>query len=78
MDAPHALLKTVWVPGDVVVEEDVANLEVDALAGGLSGHQHLDRALAKLLLDVVLRERIFMPPWMNPTRKPHALSCATR
>ena len=57
MDAPNALLKTVWVPVDVVVEEDFANLEVDALA---SGHQHLDRALAKLLLDIVPREPIFM------------------
>jgi len=57
MDAPHALLKTVWVPGDIVVEEDVENLAVDVLA---SGHQHLDRALAKLLLDIVPREPIFM------------------
>jgi len=57
MDAPHALLKTVWVPGDIVVEEDVENLEVEAIA---SGHQRLDRALAKLLLDIVPREPIFM------------------
>ena len=35
----------VRVPGDVVVEEDVADLKVNALAGGLSSDQDLDLAL---------------------------------
>ena len=52
VDAPHALLQPVRVPRDVIVEEDVADLEIDALAGGLSGHQHLDVAIAELLLGV--------------------------
>ena len=31
MDAPHALLKPVGVPRDVVIDHEVAELEVDAL-----------------------------------------------
>ena len=52
VDAPHALLEAIRIPRDVVVEEDVADLQVDPLARGLSCHQHLDRALAELLLGV--------------------------
>ena len=50
VDAPHPLFQAVGVPGDVVVEEDVAALEVDALAGRLGGHQDLDVPLTELLL----------------------------
>ena len=49
---PHALLQAVGVPRDVVVEQDVAALQVDALARGFGGHQHLDGAFAELLLGV--------------------------
>ena len=42
MDAAHALLQPVRVPRDVVVEEDVAALRVDAFASRLGGHQDLD------------------------------------
>ena len=52
MNAPHALFQPVRVPGDVVVEEDVAALEVDALSGRLRGHQDLDPAVPELLLRV--------------------------
>ena len=52
VNAPHPLFETVGVSGNVVVEEDVANLQVDSLAGGLGGHQHLYRALTELLLGV--------------------------
>ena len=38
MDTPHALLEAVRVPGDVVVEENVAALKVDALARSLRGY----------------------------------------
>ena len=77
MDAAHPLLEPVGVPGDVVVEEDVAALEVDALAGGLGGDENLDGAVLELLLGVEprpgsSREPVFMLPWMQPTRKPHA------
>ena len=38
VDAAHALLEPVRVPGDVVVEQDVAALKVDAFPGRLGGH----------------------------------------
>jgi len=50
MDATHTLLKAIWVPRNVVVKEDMAALQVDAFARGLSGNQHLDFPIAKLLL----------------------------
>ena len=58
VDAAHPLLQAVRVPGDVVVEEDVADLEVDALARGLGGDQDLDLAFAELLLGVKARARL--------------------
>ncbi len=58
MDAPHPLLQAVRVPRDVVVEEDVADLKVDAFAGGLGGDQDLDRAFAELLLGMQARARL--------------------
>ena len=45
MDAAHALLQPVGIPGDVVVDHQVAELEVDALARGLGGHHHLGLVL---------------------------------
>jgi hypothetical protein len=41
VDAAHALLQAHRVPGDVVVDHQPAELQVDALAGGLGGDQHL-------------------------------------
>ncbi len=41
MDTAHSLLQTDGVPGDVVVDHQPAELEVDALAGCLGGHHHL-------------------------------------
>ena len=58
VDAPHALLEAVGVPGDVVVEEDVADLQVDPLAGRLGRREYLHRALAELLLGVKPRARL--------------------
>ena len=52
MDATHTLLEPIRVPRDVVVKEDVANLKVDALAGGLGCDKNLDLALPELLLRV--------------------------
>ena len=49
VDATHALLEPVGVPRDVVVDHQVAELEVDALAGGLGGDHDL-RSLAEVLL----------------------------
>ncbi len=42
VDAPEALLDAVGVPGQVVVDHQVGALEVDALARGVGGEQHLD------------------------------------
>ena len=52
VDAAHPLFEAVGVPGDVVVEQDVAALEVDAFAGRLGRHEDLDRPFAELLLGV--------------------------
>ena len=41
VDAAHALLQPHRVPGDVVVDHQPAELQVDAFARGLGGHQHL-------------------------------------
>ena len=41
VDAAEALLEAVGVPGQVVVDHQVGALEVDALAGGVGGEQHL-------------------------------------
>ena len=54
VDAPHALLQAHRVPGDVVVDHEPAELEVDALAGRLGRDQHL-AVLAELALGVDAR-----------------------
>jgi hypothetical protein len=65
VDAPHALLQPVGIPGNVVVEEDVAGLKVDALAGGLGGHENLDFSLLELLLDIEAGARIVAGPGLH-------------
>ena len=57
VDAAHALFEPIRVPGNVVVEQDVAALQVDALAGRLGGDQHLDGAVAELLFSEEARPR---------------------
>ena len=56
VDAAHALFQPHRVPGDVVVDHQPAELEVDALARRLGGHQHL-AILAELALGVDARAR---------------------
>jgi len=58
VDAPHPLLEAIRVPRNVVVEEDVAHLQVDAFPGRLGRHEHLDGALLKLLFGVKTRARV--------------------
>ena len=65
VDAPHPLFQAVGVPGDVVVEEDVAALEVDALAGRLGGHQDLDVPLTELLLHEEPGPRLVPRPCLH-------------
>jgi hypothetical protein len=49
VDASHPLLQAVRIPRDVIIEEDVADLKVDALASRFGCDQNLDRALPELL-----------------------------
>ena len=58
VDASHPLLEAVGVPGDVVIEEDVARLEVDPLPRSLGGDQDLDLAVTELLLGVEAGARL--------------------
>ena len=51
VDAAHALLQPYRVPGDIVVDHEPAELEVNSLAGGLGGDENLS-ILAKLTLGV--------------------------
>ena len=48
VDAAHTLFEPVGIPGDVVVEENVAAFKVDAFASRFGGHQDLDGAFAEL------------------------------
>ena len=66
MDAAHPLLQTVRVPGDVVVEQNIADLEVDPFAGRFGGHKHLNRTFAELLLCEKPRSGFI------PRPRPHA------
>jgi hypothetical protein len=52
VDASHPLLQAVGIPRDVIVEENVADLKVDALAGSRSCDQNLDPAFSELLFGV--------------------------
>ena len=56
VDAAHALLEADGIPGDVVVDHEPAELEVDAFARRLGGHQDL-AVLAELALGVDARAR---------------------
>ncbi len=58
VDASHPLLQAVRVPRDVVVEEDVADLKVDAFASSLGRNKYLDLAFAELLLGIQPRSRL--------------------
>ena len=55
VDAAEALLEAVGVPRQVVVDHQVGALEVDALAGGVGGEQHLH-------LGVVLERLLRLQP----------------
>ena len=56
VDAADALFQADGVPGDVEVDHQPAELQVDAFAGGLGGNQHLGRFL-ELALGVDARAR---------------------
>src|SRR5262249_6881308 len=66
VNAAHALLKPIRIPGDVIVEQDVAALEVDPFASRLRGHQDLNSAISELLLGEQPRAWVVAGAW------PHA------
>ena len=85
MDATHALFEPVGVPWDVVVEEDMAALKVDPLAGCFRRHQDLDITVPELLFGVRAgtpgssREPGLMPPCIDPDAKsPKTSALSTR
>ena len=45
VNSPEALLNAVRVPRQVVVDHHVGDLQIDALAGGIGGHQHRHRRI---------------------------------
>ena len=59
VDAAEPLLEAVGVPRQVVVDHQVRALEVDALAGGVGGEQHLH-------LGVVLERLLRLQPLLAP------------
>ena len=61
VDAPHALLKPVGVPGQVVVDHQVAELEIDAFARGLG--RDADLLLRWNSICLAARSGA-IPPWI--------------
>jgi hypothetical protein len=53
MDAAHALLEAGGVPRDVIVDHDPAELEIDALAGGVGGDEKAGAAFAGGFAEVL-------------------------
>src|ERR1041385_6357325 len=66
MDAAHTLLKAIRVPGNVVIEQDVAALEVDAFAGCFGGGEDLNRAVFELLFGIEAGIGFLARAWLHP------------
>ena len=79
VDTADALLDAHGVPGQIVVDEEIAELEVEALAADFGGQQHIQR------VGIVFGQRkaaaqlgtIFVgtPPWISPQRSPARWTC---
>src|SRR5262249_6253268 len=66
VNTAHALLKPIRIPGNVIVEQDVAALEVDPFPLRLGGHQDLNGAVSELLFGEQPRAWVVAGVW------PHA------
>jgi hypothetical protein len=55
MNPAHALFEPVRIPRDIVVEQNVTALEVDALARGFRSNQDLNCTIPELLLGMEAR-----------------------
>jgi len=53
VDAAHALLKADQRPGDVVVDQDVCGLQVDALVAGVGADEDLEVAAGEGVAGVI-------------------------
>ena len=51
IDAANAVLDHHWIPGQVIVDQVVAELKVEALATDLSGNEHFDVRVRLKLSD---------------------------
>ena len=58
VNAPHALFQPVRVPGNVIVEEDIAALQVNAFTRSLRRDKYLDGSIPELLLGVQSGSRL--------------------
>ena len=65
MNTAHTLLQAVGVPGNVVVEKDMATLQVDTFPGGLGGHQNLDGSFPELLFGVKTGAGFIPSAWLH-------------
>src|SRR5205823_6232211 len=66
VNTTHALLKPIRIPEDVIVEQDVAALEVDPFASRLGGDRDLNGTVSELLLGEQACARVVTGSW------PHA------
>jgi len=58
MNSSHPLLQPIGIPRDVIVEQDVTALEVDAFPGSFGGDKNLNRPFPELLFSVQPRTRL--------------------
>ena len=67
VDTAETLLDPVRVPRQVVVHHQVGTLQVDALACGVRGDEHLHFGIVLEGLLHLQRSSRPMPPWMTTT-----------
>ena len=65
MNTAHTLFKAVGVPGNIIVEKDMATLQVDTFPGGLGGHQNLDGSFPELLFGVKTGAGFIPGAWLH-------------
>ena len=67
MNSPHSLLQSIRIPRDVVVEQNVAALEVDTFSCCLGGDENLSCSFAELLFSVEPRSSLVPRTDVHPT-----------
>src|SRR6266700_431382 len=69
MDAPHALFQAVRVPGDVIINHQVAELKVDTFTGCFGSKADLGCFVKPLAAS--RRNTAFIPPCISQVEYPH-------